>query len=83
MPTAPSTSRHTRTWLKPSIKTALVVGSLLTAINQSDRIRSGPWNIELVARIAGNLLVPFCVSAYSRYSAQQTATHADSGNFDA
>jgi hypothetical protein len=77
------TARHSRVWLKPSIMTALVVGSLLTAINQSDRIRSGPWNFELFARIAGNLVVPFCVSAYSRYSAQQSATRADSGNFEA
>lgn len=77
------TARHSRAWLRPSIMTALVVGSLLTAINQSDRIRSGPWNFELFVRIAGNLLVPFCVSAYSRYSAQQSATHADSGNFEA
>ncbi|MBL0889067.1 MAG: hypothetical protein IBJ19_00505 [Gemmatimonadaceae bacterium] len=74
---------HTNAWLKPSIKTALVVGSLLTVINQSDRIRSGPWNFELAVRIAGNLLVPFCVSAYSRYSAQRTATPSDSGNFEA
>lgn len=70
-----SMTRHRWNWLGPSFRTALVVGSLLTAINQSSRIRTGPWNGELFARIAGNLLVPFCVSAYSRQSAQRSERH--------
>lgn len=63
--------RRTWRWLLPSLRTALVVGTLLTAINQGNRLRAGAWSGELVLRILMNLAVPFSVSAYSRRSAER------------
>ena len=53
-----------------SLRTALVVGSVLTLVNQSDAWRRDRWLAPAVlARVAANYLVPFLVALYSRWSA--------------
>ena len=49
--------------LKRAAKVALVIGTLLIAINQGDLIASGAW--PPLWKIMLTYLVPFSVSAYS------------------
>lgn len=51
---------------KQSVKVALVVGTILTLINQTSAIIHLDFNTEVVARTVLNYLVPFSVSTYSR-----------------
>ena len=50
--------------LRRSILTALVVGSLLTALNQGNTLASGVWNSEMFWKIPLTYCVPFCVATY-------------------
>ena len=49
--------------LSNSIRIALVVGTILNAINQGERILA--WNEILWGSFFLNYLIPFCVSCYS------------------
>ena len=51
---------------KQSVKVALVVGTILTLINQTSAVIHLDFNTEAVARTVLNYLVPFSVSTYSR-----------------
>ncbi len=51
---------------KKSIKVALMVGTILSLINQTDAILHISFTGEDLVRVAMNYLVPFSVSAYSR-----------------
>lgn len=51
---------------RSAIRTALVVGVVLTIVNQWSRLRAGNITGELVVRSVLNFVVPFVVSAYSR-----------------
>ncbi len=57
--------------LRRSLLTALVVGTILTAINQGDAIVAGEAPAWL--KIGLNYLVPFCVATYGAVSAKQAA----------
>lgn len=46
-----------------AIPTALIVGTILTAVNQATVIASGVLSPALLARIAANYVVPFVVSS--------------------
>lgn len=48
-----------------SIKVGLVVGTILVAINQADRILAGEWSAEILLKICMTYMVPFCVSTYA------------------
>ena len=50
----------------PSLRVALVVGSILTLINQTSAVIHLDVNTEAVVRTVLNYLVPFSVSTYSR-----------------
>ncbi|MBM3945905.1 MAG: hypothetical protein FJ315_00685 [SAR202 cluster bacterium] len=59
--------RHVLTFrplLRRSLLTALVVGTVLTAINQSDHIARGDVPPALVWRIVLTYCVPFCVATW-------------------
>jgi hypothetical protein len=57
--------------LKRSLLTALVVGTVLSAINHGDIILSGA--AVNVVKIGLNYLVPFCVATYGCVSARRAA----------
>ena len=56
-----------------STKVALIVGTLLAAINHGDRLLAANLDAEAVLKILLTYLVPFCVATWS---AVQTAKNA-------
>ncbi|MGD9573340.1 MAG: nitrate/nitrite transporter NrtS [Thermoleophilia bacterium] len=58
--------------MRRTITVALVVGTLLTIINQGDRIASGDIDAALMLKIAANYLIPWCVSSIGYISARRT-----------
>jgi len=51
--------------LKKSAITAIVVGSILTVLNQGDLILSGGITITLLWKVPLTFMVPFCVATFS------------------
>ena len=47
-----------------SLRVALVVGTVLTIINQGDSSASRPWTEALFWKIPLTFMVPFCVATY-------------------
>lgn len=60
-------------WVRPSVLTSLVVGTVLSLANQWRSLVGGPHNPRLILQLAVNFGVPFLVAAYSRWSAMRTA----------
>ncbi|MDN5203885.1 hypothetical protein QQ008_21010 [Fulvivirgaceae bacterium BMA10] len=54
-----------------SIQTALIVGIILTAINQLDKIVTLDFSISDVMHWTLNFIVPFTVSLYSRMRSER------------
>ena len=52
-----------------AVKVALIVGTVLTAINQGDAILSGEITAGVAAKIGLTYLVPYCVSTYAAVQA--------------
>jgi hypothetical protein len=50
---------------------ALVVGTILFAINQLDAVLRGEFSLILAAKVALTYLVPYCVSTYSALEASR------------
>ena len=50
--------------LKKSLMACVVVGTLLTALNQGDLLLSGNWNSTLYWKIPLTYTVPFFVATY-------------------
>ena len=63
----PCTLRH---WpmLKKSLAACVVVGTLLTALNQGDILLAGEWNSSLWWKIPLTYTVPFMVATYGAMS---------------
>ena len=57
-----------RPMLKRSIIAALVVGTILTLLNQGDVLVSGSWNNALYWKIPLTYCVPFLVASYGALS---------------
>lgn len=55
---------HFRPMLKRSALTALVVGTVLVAINQGGILLSGAWPASLAWQIPLTYVVPFCVATW-------------------
>jgi hypothetical protein len=51
--------------LKKSSITAIIVGVILTGLNQGDVILYGPISTSLLWKIPLTFLVPFCVATFS------------------
>jgi hypothetical protein len=64
--------------LRRSLLTALVVGTILTAINQGDVILAG--EAPQLVKIGLNYLVPYCVATYGTVSAKQAAWRLGHGS---
>ncbi len=58
--------------LKRSIIAALVVGTILTLLNQGDVLLSGSWNNALYWKIPLTYCVPFMVASYGALSNSRT-----------
>ncbi len=56
---------------RPAFRVALVVGTLLTVVNQADVLLPGSFSVELVARIVANFLIPYVVSSIGFLSAHR------------
>jgi len=59
--------RHS-TMLKRSLTVAVVVGSLLTILNQGDLLFAGHWKGAMYWKIPLTYCVPFCVATYGALS---------------
>ena len=55
--------------VRRGLKVGLVVGTVLAAINQGNRILAGEWSMEVLLKIAMTYVVPYCVSTYASVSA--------------
>ena len=54
-----------RSVLKRSARVALVVGTVLAALNHGDRVMTGDADLKTLSKIFLTFCVPFCVSTYS------------------
>jgi len=54
---------------RPALKVALVVGTLLTAVNQGGVLLGGGVDWATVARVAANYAIPYVVSSIGLLSA--------------
>lgn len=61
-----------RTVLRRAILTSLVVGTVLTAINQGDLLLHGPLTAAFLWKLPLTYLVPFAVSTYSAIAISRT-----------
>ena len=52
-----------------AIKVALLVGTILVAINQGSALLAGQFSAALWLKIALTYLVPYCVSTYAAVQA--------------
>ena len=57
-----------RPMVRRSLMGALVVGSLLTLLNQGDILFAGSWKAALYWKIPVTYCVPFCVATYGALS---------------
>jgi hypothetical protein len=57
--------------MRRTITVALVVGTLLTLINQGDRIAAGEVDLAVWMKILANYLIPWCVSSVGYISARR------------
>ena len=53
-----------RPMLRRSLMVAIVVGTILTMLNQGDLLLSGNWNNPLYWKVPLTYCVPFCVATY-------------------
>ena len=63
-----------RSTMRKTVKIALVVGTILSLINQSAVILDGRANYVTWLRVGANYLVPFCVSSLGFLSATRRRT---------
>ena len=58
-----------RTTLRKTVRIALIVGTILSLINQAGVVFGGDANAVTWIRVGANYLVPFCVSSLGFLSA--------------
>jgi hypothetical protein len=68
-----------RTTLRKTIKIALVVGTLLSLINQGSVIAGGDATTATWIRVGLNYVVPFCVSSLGFLSATRARRLVEGG----
>ncbi len=62
-----------RVAMRRTVTIALIVGTLLTLINQGDVIAAGDVDLAVGLKIAANYLIPWCVSSFGYISARRAA----------
>lgn len=55
--------------VRRSVKVALLIGTMLTAINQGDILLGGAWLPEFCWKIPLTYVVPYCVSTFASVQA--------------
>lgn len=65
--------------MRRTVTVALIVGTLLTAINQGDRIISGDIDAVLVVKSVANYLIPWLVSSIGYISARRAGGGSGAG----
>lgn len=60
-----------RTTMRRTVPIALIVGTILSAVNQAGVIMQGDTSWVTWLRVAANYLVPFCVSSLGFLSASK------------
>jgi hypothetical protein len=65
-----------RSTLRKTVPIAVVVGTILSLINQADIIATGESSWATWLRVAANYAVPFCVSSAGFLSASRAAPDA-------
>jgi hypothetical protein len=66
--------------LRRAVYVALVVGTILTAINQGDVLLAGEVTSLVIAKILLTYLVPYSVSTFSALSANRVVETAPKGS---
>ena len=59
--------------MRRTLAVALVVGTVLTLVNQGDVIISGEVDLAVALKIAANYLIPWCVSSIGYMSARRAS----------
>jgi hypothetical protein len=62
--------------MRRTITVALIVGTLLTLVNQGARLAAGDVDAATAARVAASYLIPWCVSSAGFISARRTRGRA-------
>lgn len=63
--------------VRRALACAVVVGTILIAINHGDALLRGEITTDRLLRLALTLLVPYCVSTYSSVSALRAMRRGD------
>ena len=63
---------------KRALRVAVVVGTILLAINQGDRLLAGQWPI--LWKMLLTYCVPYCVATYGAVTAKRTMLRARAAN---
>lgn len=63
--------------MRRTVTVALVVGTLLTLVNQGDRLASGEADLAVALRVAANYLIPWVVSSIGYISAGRAAAERE------
>jgi hypothetical protein len=72
-----------RAVVRRAFAVAMIVGSILVAINHGDAIMRGDLSLQRIFRILLTVTVPYCVSTYSSVAAlksQRTNRSTDRAN---
>ena len=59
--------------MRRTLTVALIVGTLLTLINQGDHIAAGALGLAVTLKILANYAIPWCVSSVGYISARRAA----------
>ena len=62
--------------VRACVPVAIIVGIILSTINQSDVILSGNTTLVLWLKVGMNFVVPFCVSSYGFLNARRLPVQA-------
>lgn len=57
--------------MRRTVTVALIVGTLLTLINQGDHLAAGEVDLAVGLKILANYMVPWCVSSIGYISARR------------
>ena len=63
--------------VRRALKVSLLVGTLLTLINQLPRLLEQPLSTAIVLQIILTYMVPYAVSTYSAVAALRTFSHKE------
>jgi hypothetical protein len=60
--------------MRRTVTIALIVGTILTLVNQGDHIAAGAVGFAVSLKILANYLIPWCVSSIGYIAARRAAS---------